>query len=268
MGIELIIHHCGDPREARQVEYDYCIRRNLENPFVDRIHNLGLRDVPVAPDIRFNPKWRDAFIDHRMTFRDAFTYASEHLAGCVVGVCNLDIFLAADDDWSVAEALLRREKIVLCQSRTEFTPPAATHLDPAFARIAHASAQDAWFFVAPLDPPAIDFEIGTLGCDNALAERIRRIGYVPVNMASRFRVMHYDLCRGKQGANTNLIHQQESKTRGTVYSRFPEREGCYLVPDFDKITSLDKLVDTLGLDPLQKYQLICDTVSRFIKITN
>lgn len=268
MGIELIIHYCGDPREARRLEYDYCVRRNLEHPFVDRIHNLGLRGVPVAADIGGHPKWHDAFIDHRMTFRDAFAYANEHLAGRMAGVCNLDIFLDAGSDWSAAEALLRREKLVLCQSRTEFVPPAASHLDPAFARIAHANAQDAWFFVAPVDPPAIDFEIGTLGCDNALADRIRRIGYVPVNLASRFRVMHYDLCRGKQGENTNRVHKSESETRGTVYSRFPEREGCYLVPDFDMVTSLDQLVAKLGLSPLQKYQLICDTMSRFITITN
>jgi hypothetical protein len=268
MGLELIIHYCGDSREDRRAEYDYCVLQNLAHPFVDRIHNLGLREVPVAAAIRENPKWHDSFLDHRMTFQDAFGYASWHLAGRMVGICNLDIFLDHESDWAAAEALLRQAKVVLCQSRVEFTPPATTHLDPAFARVAHANAQDAWFFVSPVDPPAIEFEIGTLGCDNALAERIRRIGYVPVNLGSRFRVMHYDVCRGKQGGNTNVVHKAESERRGTVYSGFPEREGCYLVPDFDVATSLDELVANLGLSPLQKYQLICDTMSRFIKIIN
>lgn len=268
MGIELIVDYCGDSREERRAEYDYCVRRNLAHPFVDRIHNLGLRKVPVAADIRGNANWHDSFLDHRMTFQDAFAYASRHLTGRMVGICNLDIFLDPESDWAAAEALLRREKFVLCQSRVEFTPPSTTHLDPVFARVAHASAQDAWFFIAPVEPPAIEFELGTLGCDNALAERIRRVGYVPVNLASRFKVMHYDACRGKQGGSTNAVHKAESESQGTVYSRFPEREGYYLVPDFDVATSLDELVTKLGLSPLQKYQLICDTMSRLIKVVN
>lgn len=268
MGLELIIHYCGDSREDRRREYDYCVRRNLAHPFVNRIHNLGLRDLPIAEDIRGNPKWHDCFIDHRMTFQDAFGYANNHLGGKMVGVCNLDIFLDTGSEWEAAEVLLRKEKLVLCQSRVEFVPPSTTQLDPTFARLAHANAQDAWFFIAPVAPPAIEFEIGTLGCDNALAERIRRIGYVPVNLGSRFQVVHYDLCRGKQGDNTNMVHKAESENRGTVYSRYPEREGCYLVPDFDRVASLDQLVATFGLSPLQKYQLICDTMTRFIRIIN
>lgn len=268
MGLDLIIQYCGDSRTERNSEYDFCVRRNLAHPFVDRVHNLGLADVTIPADIRKHAKWNDLFINRRMTFKDAFGFASEHLVGKMVGICNLDIFLDEESDWGAAESLVRNERIVLCQSRIEFTPPASAHLDPAFARMAHANAQDGWFFVAPVDPPAIEFELGTLGCDNALAERIRRIGYMPVNLATRFKIMHFDLFRGKQGANTNEIHKAESEKRGTVYSRFPEREGCYLVPDFDVVKSLDQLSDSLGLSPLQKYRVICDMISQYVTIRN
>lgn len=268
MGLTLILHYFPDGRSDRQLEYDFCVRKNLEHPFVDRIHNLGLRDASIPAEIRGHPKWHDAFIDRRMTFQDAFDHANRHLAGRMVGICNLDNFLDADSDWSDAENLLRRNKVVLCQSRQEFTPPATTYLDPTFARIYHALTQDAWFFLAPLEPPDIDFEIGTLGCDNALAERIRRLGYLPVNLASRFKVMHYDVCRGKHADNTVEVHHAEAMTRAGVASRHPEREGCYLVPDFDRITSLDALVAQLGLSPLLKYKLISEILTRFIKINN
>lgn len=268
MGIELIVQYFDEPRPARHAEYHFCLLKNLENPFVERVHNLGL-SVAIAPaELRSHPKWRDVVLGHRMTFEDAFRYASDELAGKCCGICNLDIFLDAGSDWPQAEALLRREKLVLCQSRVEFTPPAGTHLDPSFARLAHATAQDAWLFIAPIAPPAIDFEIGTLGCDNAVAERIRRIGYIPINLGSRFRVLHYDLIRGKNGTNIKDIHKAETQQRGVVYSRFPEREGCYLVPDFDRVGSLDQLATDFGFGPLEKYQLICEMMSRFVKIEN
>jgi hypothetical protein len=268
VGLELILSYFVDSWKDRQAEYDYCVHRNLEHPFVDRIHNLGTRDAHVAADIRGHAKWNDVFIDHRMTFKDAFDHANQHLAGRMVGICNLDIFLDTGSDWSAAEDLLRKAKVVLCQSRLEFTPPSTTYLDPTFDKVAHALTQDAWFFIPPLEPPAIDFEIGTLGCDNALAERICRVGYLPVNFASRFRVMHYDVCRGKIAENQGEVHRAESVRRSIVLSRHPEREGCFLVPDFDRMTSLDKLVAKLGLSRLLKYKLICEVMSRFIKVNN
>lgn len=268
MGLELILHYFDDGRSDRQLEYDFCVRKNLEHPFVDRIHNLGLRDASVPPEFRSHPKWHDALVDQRMTFKDAFDHANRHLAGRMVGICNLDTFLDAGSDWSKAESLLRQNKVVLCQSRLEFTPPATTHLDPKFANFYHGITQDAWFFLAPLEPPDIEFEIGTLGCDNALAERIRRLDYLPVNLASRFKVMHYDVCRSKDAYNTVQIHHAEARSRTGVVSRHPERDGCYLVPDFDRITSLDTLVAELGLSPLLKYKLISEIMTRFIRINN
>ena len=268
MGLELILSYFVDGRSDRQLEYDFCVRKNLEHPFVDRIHNLGLREAQVPAEFRSHPKWHDAFIDRRMTFEDAFDHANRHLAGRMVGICNLDDFLDAGSDWTQAESLLRHNKVVLCQSRREFTPPATTHLDPTFARLYHALTQDAWFFLAPLAPPDIGFEIGTLGCDNALAERIHRLGYLPVNLASRFRVMHYDVCRSKDADNTVGIHHAEARSQARVVSRHPERDGCYLVPDFDAITSLDTLVAQLGLSPLLKYKLISEIMTRFIRVNN
>ncbi len=268
MGIHLILHYCSDSRSERRAEYDYCVRRNLANPHIERIHNLGIDDVQVPEEFRDHQKWSDHFINRRMMFADAFRYANQLLLGEMVGICNLDTFLDEHAKWDEAEGLLRSKKVFLCQSRTEFKPPESFWIDEAFARLAHANAQDAWFFIPPLSPPDTNFEIGTLGCDNAIAERVLRVGHMPINLGSRYKVMHYDLYRGKKGGNTNAVHRAEASKRGTVYSRFPEREGCYLVPDFDRIQSLDQLAADLGLSPLQKYQLICETLSRYIRICN
>jgi len=268
VGLDLIIQYYSDPRPDRRAELEYCVRRNLANRHVDSVHNLGAHDTPLPDDIRGHSKFTTVGIDHRMTFRDAFDHANRHLVGRMVGICNLDIFLDDDSDWHSAERLVRSSSLVLCQSRTEFSPVGGMHLDPTFARLAFANAQDAWFFVAPLQLPAIDFELGTLGCDNALAERIKRAGAIPVNMASRYRILHYDVCRGKQGGNTNEMHRCEAASRGTTYSQYPEQDGCYLTPDIDMIPSIDDLLRTLAVDEIRRYQIISDIVSERIQIRN
>lgn len=268
MGIHLIIDYYTDARPDRREELLTSVRRNLSNPAVEAVYNLGSAEHLPPDDVVSHPKYASHPTDHRLTFRDAFSFANTHLAGRFVGVCNLDISLDPASDWSTAETLVRNDNLVLCQSRTECAADGSTHLDPVFEKVAYANAQDAWFWIAPFDPPNCDFELGTLGCDNAIADRIRKAGRIPANLASRFRILHLDLCRGKHGGNTNTVHRQEEQARSVVYSRFPEREGCYLLPDFDRVTSLDQLVAGLGLNPLQKYRVICDLMSQHIVIQN
>lgn len=268
MGIHLLVDYYHEARADRRDELLTSIRRNLAHPAVDAVYNLGSVEPGPPNDISSHPKYRSRPTGHRLTFHEAFAFANHHLQGLFSGLCNLDISLDPSCDWGVAERLVRKENLVLCQSRTEWSPDGETSLDSAFARLAHANTQDAWFWLPPFEPPNCDFELGTLGCDNAIADRVRKAGRVPVNFASRFRVLHFDSCRGKHGANTNQVHRQEQRERNVVYSRFPERQGCYLLPDFDKVCGMDHLVAALGLSPLQKYELICDTMSRFIKIRN
>jgi len=268
MGIHLIIDFYADARADRREELLTSIRRNLAHPAIEAVYNLGSAEHRPPVDVVSHPKYRSHPLDHRLTFHDTFAFANDQLADRFVGVCNLDISLDPASDWATAEQLVRNDNLVLCQSRKECAADGSTHLDPEFARVAYANAQDAWFWVAPFEVPNSSFELGTLGCDNAIADRIRKAGRIPVNLASRFRVLHLDICRGKHGGNTNAVHRQEHETRSVVYSRFPEREGCYLLPDFDAIDSLDKLAAVLGVSPLQKYQMICDAMSRHIRITN
>ncbi|MEI8228491.1 MAG: hypothetical protein WCH77_09560 [Planctomycetota bacterium] len=269
MGIHLIVDYYEDERPDRREEFLVCMRRNLNHPHIEAVYNLGSNRYAPPADIREHPKYRSHPTGHRLTFKDAFEFASASLPGQFVGMCNLDIFLDdSSSDWLTAEQLVRQHNLVLCQSRIERAADGTTSQDQTFARLLFANAQDAWFFIAPLEVPNAAFELGTLGCDNAIADRIRKAGRIPINLGSRFKVVHVDICRGKHGANTNLLHAQESKERDTVYSRFPERDGCYLVPDFDMATSLDAIMDALSIAPLHKYRVICDIMSQIIKIQN
>jgi hypothetical protein len=263
--LHLLIQYCNAKLPARQAEYDFCLRRNLQNPWIAKVHNLVEPTTVVPDEFKTHAKYVEHPLDHWMTYADALGFANENLAGESVCLANLDIFL--DDKqtrWSDISKLLDAN-IVLCLSRFEYDGDNKAHLDPGFAQLAYANTQDAWIFRAPFSVPETDFEIGTLGCDNAFAERIRRAGRLPFNAPNRFRVFHFDRCRGKTFENQAEVHAADRADRPR---KRPEEDGQYLVPDFDRVKSVDKLMESLKVPELQRYAIICEVMSRFIRIKN
>ncbi len=195
-----------------------------------------------------------------MTFHDAFVYANTFLAGETACVANLDIFLDADTtDWTKAAEIVGHG-IVLCLSRTEFNPDGLPYMDSALAPTAFAFSQDAWVFRSPIDVPKCDFEVGTFGCDNAIAHRIRAADRLPVNDPQQFKVFHYDRCRRKTVANAYAVQIQERTRQGLVVSKHPERHGFRFVPDIKKISELDfdQVIASFCLSEVERYSLFCD----------
>lgn len=262
-GIHLIVQYCNDPRTGRQAEYDECLRRNLACPAITAVHNLVEPHTSVPEEFRTHAKMREQRLDRWLTYQDAFAYANERLQGEVVAITNLDIFLDPASSWNDLGFLTNG--VVLCLSRFEWDIDGRISRDPGFERLGFANTQDAWVFQAPFEVPDCDFEIGTLGCDNAIAERIKRAGRIPVNAASRFRVFHYDRFRGKTSANQQEIHRSDRADRPR---RRPEDEGQYLLPDMDQVRSVDQLLTALNATDLQRYMVVCDVMSRFVRIKN
>lgn len=262
-GIHLIIQYCNDPRPQRQAEFDECLRRNLAHPAIVAIHNLVEHHTIVPDEFRTHAKVQEHRVNRWMTYQDAFAYANEHLKDQVVAIMNLDIFLDPSSNWG--DLGLLASGVVLCLSRFEWDIDGRVFRDPGFERIGCANSQDAWIFQAPFDVPDCDFEIGTLGCDNAIAERIKRTGRIPLNAASRYRIFHFDRFREKTSANQQDVHRGDRAARPR---RRPEEEGQYLLPDMDQVRSVDQLLTALNVPDLQRYAVICDVISRFVRIHN
>lgn len=262
--IQLLVQYCNTHMPDRQAEFDECLRRNLANSSILAVHNLVETTVAVPIEFTTHPKYRQQLVPRWLTYADAFEYANANLPGQIVCLCNLDIFLDERSDWTQAAGLLARG-VVLCLSRTEYSADGDTFEDPGFAALAFANTQDAWLFQPPVRVANADFEIGTPGCDNAIAHRFKQAGYFPLNAASRFRILHYDRCRGETGTSRPLL--RSSETVGYP-GQYPEERGQYLLPDFDKVRSVDQILAACGVDDLQRYEVICDTLSRFIKTRN
>src|SRR5437016_2566628 len=98
-GIHLIIQYCNDPRPERAREYEECLRRNLNCPAIAAVHNLVEEQTVMPEELGRHEKYRETRVGRWLTYKHALEYASEKLAGEVVGIANLDIFFDPRSNW-------------------------------------------------------------------------------------------------------------------------------------------------------------------------
>jgi len=259
--LQLIVQYYQEPRPDRKHELDYCLRRNLADSRIASVHDL---QAAVAPpeDIRTHAKYRQVPWGEWLTFAEAFRYANERLAGQYVALANLDVFLSAE--FPVGMLTTMSPHVVLALARWEYDAKSeAMWLDPTFARFDMAVSQDMWVFKSPIQVQNCDFKLGTLGCDHAIAHRLHVSGYIPVNDCQRFRICHFDRCRGKSGADGLAFHQQRPEIQS-----YPGSEGGRLVPMLQDDISLDATAKRLGLGPLSKYRALLDLWNANLRLRN
>ena len=172
---------------------------------------------------------------------------------------------------------------ILAQSRHEYNPAngsCAASMDSNFSKLMHANTQDAWFYSSNKQNENIkdcDFEIGMLGCDNAIAHRLLSSGYKVINMPRNFPIWHYDIVRGKNSTNFLEKHKQLYDSNVKPKNTHPERTGQALIPNYDMMidTSSSYSIDLIslinqlgGISNWEKYKLISEMLSSRIIIYN
>ena len=193
-----------------------------------------------------------------------------------VCLCNLDIFLDNKTDWGYVSDL-GRQNVVLCLSRHEYDGNGGATRDAKLVNsLEYANCQDAWIFKSPVWVTLnnCDFEIGRLGCDNAIADRFKKADYRLLNHSGQFKVYHYDICRGKNGSNFLKKTKDEDKERNLTQT-YPEEHGQYLLPDLNLLpktqngtVSLDEIAAKLKMDTFSKYEIACEMYSKMVRINN
>ena len=310
--INLIIQSYNESFTERRAELEYCILSNLENPYVRWIHDFCGSNSNLPETITKHPKYILADIESNsnsssnnsikitnqwLTYAKAIEYSNQELIikkyGVYWGIINCDIFLDKDSNWLLCRGLLNRD-IVLAQSRYEFKGVEnPVEMDSNFAKLLHAHTQDGWFYKAPrpeLNKQHFTFEIGLLGCDNAIAHRFNHFtntlhtntydsnNYITLprimNMPTTWRLFHYDIARGKDSSNFQEKHKNQ--TNKPINSH-PERMGQYLLPNYNTLlaSSSDGNIDLMsilkqfgGISNEEKYKIICDVFTSRIKIYN
>jgi hypothetical protein len=170
-----------EPSSVRSAELAECLRRNCENPCVDEVHVLLEDDGVPGLD---HPKLRTIRHGRRLTFRDAFAYASAHLRGKRVILANTDIYfdrsLARLEGYPLANRLL-------CLSRWDVKP------DGSSSYFDFGHSQDAWIFESPLREFSCNWHLGIPGCDNRLTYEAEQAGLEVLNPSRSIRAHHLHL---------------------------------------------------------------------------
>jgi glycosyltransferase involved in cell wall biosynthesis len=288
--INLIFQSYSESFADRRAELEHCIFANLANPHVKYIHDFATNPhatnyLPSA--ITIHPKYIHVSATESnngswLTYHTAFTYSSnlENIKkfGIYWGIINCDIFLDnAHSNWSLMRGWLN-SGYFLAQSRHEFKPDTndAT-MDPVFAKLLHSNTQDAWFYSTAngINIDNCNFHLGMLGCDNAIADRIISRGYKIINMPITFKIIHYDIAKGKTSTNYLDKHAQENNTKNKPKNTHPEREGQCLVPNYDALMGINGTIDIVaiinqlcGISNWEKYKLISEMFSTRVKIHN
>ena len=116
-----------------------------------------------------------------------------------------------DNNFNVNELKnLLNENVVIANARHEIDiSNGNSYMDENFKKIFHANTQDAWFYKTPIRVENTDFELGLVGCDNAIAHRLQASGYIVFNMPERFKIIHVDNLRGKNSDNFKDFHKEK-----------------------------------------------------------
>jgi hypothetical protein len=205
--MHIIIQYYNDKNPERIKEYHTSIQKNLDNPAIDRVHNIIEPETKVPQEFLNHPKHVVTILDKnedtcnikgRLTFRYAFKYANEHIGpNQVVGIINLDNFFDDSEAWlNVDRDFFSISNIdkVLCLSRYEWFWNESSKVEESQWK---GASYDCWVFKTPLrDIPDCNFAVGNAPfCDNTITRRFFDCGYRVFNWAQKYKIFHLDLCR-------------------------------------------------------------------------
>lgn len=161
--IRLLVNTYKSDSQARQVELDICLEKNMALPF------LTVHDIQPRPT--FNDYFNSIFMQ--------YSYGKFELD---------DIFVIANSDIYFDETLLLANNIkhgeVYALTRYDIKRGQARFFD-------RPDSQDVWIFRGGINPiDGADFHLGVGGCDNRIAYLLNKAGYKVTNPSLSIKTYH------------------------------------------------------------------------------
>jgi hypothetical protein len=158
--INLFVNYYEEEKVERRQEFDLCMRRNLENPFINFI--------PIESSIR-------------LKYSDFFKIINKYTAvGDINIIANLDIYF--DESIALVNDMNSREAFALCRW--------STSKQGTIQFENRIESQDAWIFKGTIRNIHGDFCLGHIGCDNRIAHEIFAAGYKASNPSMSVKIVH------------------------------------------------------------------------------
>ena len=164
---------------ARNKELIFSLKENEKNDCISRI--IVFNETNKNPIESDKITYVDVSDCERMTYKDYFEYANEHLSGQRCILVNADIVVTEDIEKIESRCL---KNILVCLTRWE---QGAKGLQMG------GDSQDTWIFDAPLRREFVeeaDYTFGVLFSANVLSYLAHKHGYVPWNPAKDIITKH------------------------------------------------------------------------------
>jgi hypothetical protein len=211
------INYYSDKNEERKKEYLYCVEKNIEPNFIDKVF-IFVETPEAKKDIPHNDKIVFVDIPKRMEFKDVIEYAAKNLEDdSIVIILNLDIFIENSKEWANIDKEffeVGHDKKALVCKRHNLNEDMSTWIeDYSWGK---GEFCDAWVMKTPFDlnflKEDFNFCVGNAPqCDNTMMYLMSKYNHV-FSWGSKYKVFHYDVCRGKKNAN-NMIFSEKTDFR-------------------------------------------------------
>lgn len=198
--VNLFVSYFKDSNPRRQAELDECLRRNLDNPQIDRVFILS-----EAPDTFDSPKITRIPCPSRPTFQTYFDAINARSGLAELGEVNI---LANSDIVFEERGLalvcgLDLHQRCLALARWEQWANGSITPNPGWLE----GTQDAWIFRGRIRRVEdADFCLGKPNCDHSIVERLRGAGYELFNPCFDVRILH------RHDSNVRHYHYDRDKT--------------------------------------------------------
>ena len=213
----LFINYYDEKDFERKKEYLFCIQKNLNLKFIDRVFIFMNKNIDNNDLLSLKNSHKIQFIhvDDRFDFCDVINFCVENFKNkCLVIIANLDVFLEDSKDWSrISEDFFEvgsKKKSLVC-SRHNYLDEKLPNETLYFEKLSWDRGDfcDVWVFEFPFKESFLKenfkFSVGNApGCDGLMMGLMHK-HYLTFSWGKKYKIFHYDICR-KQKINTSKLN--------------------------------------------------------------
>jgi hypothetical protein len=194
------------PDHNRQIEIDYVLQKNIDNNYIKRIYLLVEYPVVIKHD-----KVELIYIRSRPLYDTFFEVIKKNPESWNI-LANSDIYFD--------ETLLNLEGYRT--DRNYCFPLCRYEVEENVKFLNRNDSQDCWIFYGQPKEINGDFCMGVCGCDNAIAYRLDRAGYLCLNISHSIKSYHVHRSN-KRDYNVNIKVPQPYKILQPINDQTIER---------------------------------------------
>jgi hypothetical protein len=253
--IHLFVQYYVDADETRQSEIRACLHKNIQNPFITKVHLLNERIYKNSEIGAKSPKLVQINIGKRLAYSDVFNYINQtNICGYIV-IANADILFDQTLE-NIRYSDIHASKKVFAQLRYEYNagyPSASKIFGPRY------DSQDSWILhtnhgIQEKHEILFDFNMGTPGCDNKIIYIFSLLGYDIINHPEFIKTYHYHTSNKRNYSAKDVIKSCYGVIVPFGYSLSSCVNGVGNLQVYDNPTKIVKFSDNAVM---YKYILSC-----------